>query len=508
MKKRNRDGKSRKKNSPDITKGFAGTKAGLYVLMFLSMVIFTNDLSRPGLPSYDDCTKAQRAVEMLETGNLVTPHYAGEPNFDHPPFYFWMLSLSFLAFGKTEFAARLFGALCGLFLVLVSYKLGEEIKSRTVGWFAGFFLVTSYMVPKLARRVATDIPFALFASLALLFFLRMYKLSLKKKTTEKEKKQLLTYSILYGLSVGISGLIKSVFVVFPLLSPLIFLIIQKKFAGKIFRYYLIGSALGVVTAGWWYIAEFIIYGKRFIDEFFGQFLGGHAGGMSNLGEFGPLGYFWEFARHFWFWLPLTIFAIWLIFKNGLLKKESSLQMLAVFFAFPFILLSIPADKSIRYVIFLFVPLLVATAYVLYQWIDRKKIDVYSKYAVIFLTLISAFVLIRPIDWEDIRNEDYILLAEKIRRGEVKPQNTNIYLYRGDYSGNRQPMLFYTGYDLKDVAGRKKRLVSLLKSEGRFMVLVRNEDIDKFFNRNFVQRAKLKERTLMLSRRKHWKPSGR
>ena len=201
-------------------------KVGLYFLLFIGVILLFNDLSKPGLPSYDDCTKAQRAVEMLENGDWVTPHYAGKPNFDHPPLYFWGLAVSFSLFGKTEFAARLFGVLCGLLSIFIAYKLGETIKSREVGWYSGFFLSTSYMFLKLSRRVATDVPYMFFFSLALLLFIKGY-LKLEAKN-EKERKEALKYFIFYGLSVGISGMIKSVFVIFPLVVPMIYIFYVNK----------------------------------------------------------------------------------------------------------------------------------------------------------------------------------------------------------------------------------------------------------------------------------------
>lgn len=483
----------------DFFKNLIETRIGLIVLLFLTMILIFNDLSKPGLPSFDDCTKAQRAWEMLVGGDWITPHYAGEPNFDHPPFYFWMLAGSFAIFGKVEFAARLFGALCAFLTVLVAYKLGHTVKSRSVGWFAAFFLSTSYMFLKLSRRVATDLPFMLFSSLALYFFIRIYQESSNPVTLLSSKK-LRAYSLLFGVSVGISGLIKSVFVIFPLFAPLVFLVFRKEIKSRAAKFYYPGAALGALLAGWWYVYEYIKYGSRFVDEFVGQFLIGHAEGMSGLGEFGPLGYFYEFLRHFWLWLPLTIYAFWFIGKKRLLKSIPSMKIIAVHLVFPFIILSLFGDKSIRYSMFLFIPALLLTSLAVIVMI-KNRTDKFAKYAVIFLALISVYMVIKPIDMNNIPNHDYIILRDLIDDGTVKVKGRDFYHYTGGYAENRQPMLFYTGYDLSGIINNKAELENLLRVERRFFILVPEKERTDFVKKGFKAAARLKYRLLMVTKRK-------
>jgi len=479
-------------------KNIIETKIGLIVLLFLAMILIFNDLSKPGLPSFDDCTKAQRAWEMLKGGDWITPHYAGEPNFDHPPFYFWMLAGSFALLGKVEFAARFFGALCAFFTVLVAYKLGHTVKSRSVGWFAAFFLSTSYMFLKLSRRVATDVPFMLFASLALYFFIRIYQESSNPVALPSSKK-LRVYSLFFGVSVGISGLIKSVFVIFPLLTPLVFLVFRKEIKSRAARYYYPGAALGAILAGWWYVYEYIKYGSRFIDEFVGQFLIGHAGGMSDLGEFGPLGYFYEFLRHFWLWLPLTVYAFWFIGKKRLLKELPSMKIITVHLIFPFIILSLFGDKSIRYAMFLFIPTLILTSFAVIV-VVKNRTGNYAKYAVIFLASICVYMIAKPIDMNNIPNHDYIILRDLIEDGTVKVKGRYFYHYGGGYAENRQPMLFYTGYDLKGIVDEELGMDTLLKNKQRFFLLIPKAEYRKNFRRDFIIKAYLETRYVLISKK--------
>jgi hypothetical protein len=51
--------------------------------------------------------------EMLARGDWVTPHFNGQPRFDKPILFYWLILLSYRVFGITEFAVRFWSALAG-----------------------------------------------------------------------------------------------------------------------------------------------------------------------------------------------------------------------------------------------------------------------------------------------------------------------------------------------------------------------------------------------------------
>jgi 4-amino-4-deoxy-L-arabinose transferase-like glycosyltransferase len=468
------------------------SRSGLFLLLFFSLILIFNDLWLPGLPSYDDCAKAQRGWEMLQSGDFATPKLAGKENFDHPPFYLWTLTLSFGIFGKTEFAARFPGALMAFFSVWIVYSLGVRIKNKSTGWWAGFFLTSSYMFLKLSRRVQTDIPFLLFASLALYYFLK----ALDAADGQNGSKKTINNFLLWGFFTGVSGLIKSVFVIFPLFSPLIYLVFFHKKDRRLISYYFLGGLVAAIAAGWWYVYEFIKYGDFFISSFADSFVGGHISGMSNLGKFGFLGYLYEFLRHFWLWLPLTIWAVFIAIKNKMFSKNRSLMVLAIYMIFPLIVLSLFGDKTIRYVMFLFSPLLLITAYSFDNVFKEKAKRKIVTAALIFLVFVSSYVLIRPVDLEGRTNYDYCLLGEAIDRGEVIPTDTEFYHYREDYGMNQLPLLFYTGINMKGVVYNENELRNLIASRKRFFLLIKKDLATEIMKAGFDIEAKLEKRLLL------------
>src|SRR6478736_4135233 len=59
----------------------------------------------------DEGRYAQIPKEMLARGDWVVPHLQGQPYLDKPPLLYWLVMLSYQAFGVSEAAARLVPAL-------------------------------------------------------------------------------------------------------------------------------------------------------------------------------------------------------------------------------------------------------------------------------------------------------------------------------------------------------------------------------------------------------------
>src|SRR5438105_11680206 len=77
----------------------------------------------------DEGRYAQIPKEMLARGDWVVPHLQGQPYLDKPPLLYWLVMLSYQAFGVSEAAARLVPALAVHGTILAAYFIGR----RTVG---------------------------------------------------------------------------------------------------------------------------------------------------------------------------------------------------------------------------------------------------------------------------------------------------------------------------------------------------------------------------------------
>lgn len=146
-------------------------KAGIQTLV-LAVVCITNFLfflGYPGLFDIDEGMHAAIAKGMVLSGEWVTPVFNGEPFFDKPALYNWLVATSFVVFGFTEFAARFPSALLGSGCIFITFAIGRRFLGNKAGFFAAIVLATSLLFHLASRMVLYDIPFTFFTTLSLYF---------------------------------------------------------------------------------------------------------------------------------------------------------------------------------------------------------------------------------------------------------------------------------------------------------------------------------------------------
>jgi 4-amino-4-deoxy-L-arabinose transferase-like glycosyltransferase len=89
--------------------------------------VFTANIHRVSLPSFDDCFYARKGVEVLERGFSFELTWSGQPNYQNPPLPFWVLASSFRVFGENDFAARLPSVVMALGILVLTYRIGVAL---------------------------------------------------------------------------------------------------------------------------------------------------------------------------------------------------------------------------------------------------------------------------------------------------------------------------------------------------------------------------------------------
>ena len=128
--------KTSRKNLSDI----------VYLLLILLLLpIFFYKLGHSSLVSWDEAWYGVISKNILKTGDYLNLVYNNEPYFDHPPFGFWLQSLSINFFGPSEFAIRFPAAVLGfLTLVAVYSSLSlAEIGEANFDYYYGMIYITS-----------------------------------------------------------------------------------------------------------------------------------------------------------------------------------------------------------------------------------------------------------------------------------------------------------------------------------------------------------------------------
>jgi 4-amino-4-deoxy-L-arabinose transferase-like glycosyltransferase len=107
---------------------------GLALLVF--GLLWLAALGRRSLLSPDEGRYATLALNMLHSGDWVTPRLNGLLYFEKPPLQYWAGTLSFITFGVNEFAARLWPGLAGIATVFLVGHTARRLWGEAAGWHA------------------------------------------------------------------------------------------------------------------------------------------------------------------------------------------------------------------------------------------------------------------------------------------------------------------------------------------------------------------------------------
>lgn len=97
----------------------------LILLTFLLVFLSFFKLGDHPIHAWDEARVGVKAIEMLQNGDWINPHYAGEPDSWEvkPPAVLWCVAGSFSIFGFNELGLRMPSALAILFAFFVVFKI-------------------------------------------------------------------------------------------------------------------------------------------------------------------------------------------------------------------------------------------------------------------------------------------------------------------------------------------------------------------------------------------------
>lgn len=128
-------------------------------LVLISVFSFFLGLGRPAISDSDEGFYAEAAREMVEGGDWLTPHFNYEERWQKPVLYYWLTAATYVVIGPSEWAARLWSALAGLGLALVTWSVARRLTARDdVAWLAGAIVATGSGYVTMARLALPDLP--------------------------------------------------------------------------------------------------------------------------------------------------------------------------------------------------------------------------------------------------------------------------------------------------------------------------------------------------------------
>ncbi len=115
----------------------------------------------------DEAQYAEMSREMLQTGQYLEVFNHGKDYLDKPPLLFWVTTLSYQAFGISNFTYKLPSVLFTMLGLFATYRLGKLLYNERVGFYAALILSTSQAWFLINHDVRTDTILAACTALAL-----------------------------------------------------------------------------------------------------------------------------------------------------------------------------------------------------------------------------------------------------------------------------------------------------------------------------------------------------
>ena len=230
----------------------------LAALAALSILLLCVGLGSMGLTDRDEGRNAEAGREMFETGNWVSPTFNYEPRFAKPVFVYWLMSLSYHAFGVSEGTARLPSAVFGVGLVLMQYLFLSALRGPTVGLLSALMLLLNMEIIGLSRMALTDSVLIFFTTASLYgFWLGMHGTGAQRH-----------WLWLFYAGMALGTLTKGpVGFLVPLVTVLLYLAMTSRWHLFWERGYPVAGTLVLITlAVPWYVVMWVIHGQKYVTS--------------------------------------------------------------------------------------------------------------------------------------------------------------------------------------------------------------------------------------------------
>ena len=301
---------------------------------------------------------------MIERDDWLTPHYNGQPRFEKPVLYYWLVATTYAATGPSPGAARFPAALAGIGLVLVTFLCARRWYDGPTALLAGLIASTGAGVVAMARQALPDLPLAFFVTLSTWAALVALLSDPEKRPADRERR---VWLLLAALAAALAFLVKGP--VGPALVALVVLpcvLADWKRHGVWRRPTTIDLALALAVflsvALPWYVAMAAEHGAGYLERFFLA---------ENLDRFATDRY--NAPRPAWYYLPIVaggllpwspFMILWIpslrrAWRNRTVSSRA--LQLAIWALAPLIFYTLSIGKQPRYILPLLAPLAILLA---------------------------------------------------------------------------------------------------------------------------------------------------
>jgi 4-amino-4-deoxy-L-arabinose transferase-like glycosyltransferase len=230
------------------------------LLLVLAALTFFVGLGRGAITDADEAFYAESALEMVESGNWLTPHYNYEVRFQKPVLYYWLTAATYQIAGTNEATARWWSAMAGLGLVLVTAVCARRWYDEQTAWLAGAIVATNFGYFSIARMALPDLP--------LTFLITLSTWTALVCTLESQRFPM-RWVAASAIALGLGFLMKGpVGLAIPVLVIVPILVIERRSLSLRPMQIVAGLLLFVAVAAPWYLAMWMTHGTAYLEGFF------------------------------------------------------------------------------------------------------------------------------------------------------------------------------------------------------------------------------------------------
>ncbi len=360
-----------------------------------ALLLFVPGLGAVHLFDWDEINFAEIAREMVVSGDRLQPRMHFEPFHEKPPLFMWMQAAAMEVFGIGEFASRLPNAICGVFTLLVLFRIGEQLRGRIFGAWWAFAYLGSILPHLYFRSGIIDPWFNLFIFLGLHAII-----TLVQRAPERAPGTLNArsdrYAWLAGLFLGLAVLTKGpVGVLVPVL------VMGAYWVRGGFKPYLLWRRLGILalagmlTVAVWAVVDLLRNGPQFMVAFFWRQVAMLT--TEDAGHGGFIGY--HFVVLLIGCFPSSVFALQELLRptrttDG--AENDHRRWMVLLFWVVLLLFSIVKTKIVHYSSLCYFPLTYLAALQLERIWKKKSSFGWSRFALgIIGSLIATVVILLP-----------------------------------------------------------------------------------------------------------------
>lgn len=402
------------------------------------------------LANFDDCYYAEKASQMVATGDWVTPRFSGMIRLDNPPLFLWLIAACFKLFGQSDWAAILPSALSGVFCVGLLHTLARRLGSGTFEAFAAsvVLLTTSYFL-KYSGHAMFDV-----------FLTLLFVLSMLVYRSAWERGRLRDWALL-GLLAGLGVLTKSVLGVFPLVVVGAHLLWCGRARTALGGALWLSVLVMLLTIAPWYGAQLALQPELFVREHISWLLWqrGFVIGREAQTAASRLEYLTQIAQVYWPWLPCAGFGFWLAGRGafgrtattggpeGRTWDDKTTSRLLLLWPLVVIgIMSLGNEKKLWYVMSAFPALALLSARAIATWMRGEAArDKTVRVTFALLAVAGAVLSLTPIGLPRERRPDLQVVAHAART--LVPAADEIMMPDGLYYSAAHQFVYYSRHRL-------------------------------------------------------------